>query len=726
MQVFNTTPYSIGYLLGRVRYPAPSLSVVVKGTFALRPGAPAAVAAQQLPLAADSPEEDDGPTSLRYPADLVHYKPRTDVLCVGDCHVGAAPVARTTVALRVGGWSKTLNVTGDRTWDVLGASAPAPFRSMPIGYERAFGGPDFSANPVGRGLSESLSAGVRAIWLPNVERPEDSVTRPGSRASPGGFGPLRRSWAPRVGKVGTYGGDWLERRWPWQPDDYDPSYQNAAPEDMQLPFLRGDEALGLLRLHPEHPDLSTQLPGVRVRCFLASHESSPSLPLLRELRMELDTVWIDASALALVLVWRGVADVASDEADEVKYLFVSEEPISARPSPMAVVEQSFQALLAARDADEPPLELFPDEPAADEAFDEAMAAAEQRAHAQMREAGLDPEQLPQSTAEQEAEQAAHLAALGFSPLDDVEPEWTRERVQQHAMRSGSFSGQTLRGLDLSGLDLSGVGFDGADLQGANLADARLQAAVFVGANLASASFERARLERAILVDCDLTGANLSGALAADATFDGALLEEARFAGGHFERISARRISAARADWSEARLAHAVLCQSNLSGATLEGADLRDADLTDATLEAVRAARLDARGANLSELRAAEGSDFSDARLDDVQARGSNWERADLRRASLVRARLDDANLSGSALQGADLAGASLRASNLRRADASQARLEGADLFEAILEAVDARGADFSGASLFGAETLDARFEGARFSGADFKRTKLVR
>src|SRR5690606_30894671 len=157
------TPYSVGYLLGRVRYPAPSLSVIVKGTFELRPSAPAKVAAEQLPLSDDAPEEHEAPASLRYPADLAHYKPRTDVLCVGACHAGPEPVAHTTVRLSVNAWSKALRVTGDRTWGVVGPSVPEPFRSLPIGYERAFGGPGFPANPVGRGLSESVAAGERAV-----------------------------------------------------------------------------------------------------------------------------------------------------------------------------------------------------------------------------------------------------------------------------------------------------------------------------------------------------------------------------------------------------------------------------------------------------------------------------------------------------------------------------------------------------------------------------------
>lgn len=92
MDLLNSTPFSVGYLLGQVHHPASSLTVVVKGTFELTQGKPAVPATGQLPLMADTPGEDDGVTSLRYPADLVHHKPRADLLLVGHCHTATPEV----------------------------------------------------------------------------------------------------------------------------------------------------------------------------------------------------------------------------------------------------------------------------------------------------------------------------------------------------------------------------------------------------------------------------------------------------------------------------------------------------------------------------------------------------------------------------------------------------------------------------------------------------------
>ncbi len=64
------------------------------------------------------------------------------------------------------------------------------------------------------------------------------------------FGPLGRHWLPRRSHAGTYDAAWRERRYPFLPEDFDPRYFQAAPEDQQLPALRGGEAVRLLNLCP--------------------------------------------------------------------------------------------------------------------------------------------------------------------------------------------------------------------------------------------------------------------------------------------------------------------------------------------------------------------------------------------------------------------------------------------------------------------------------------------
>ncbi len=70
---------------------------------------------------------------------------------------------------------------GDRPREAPGS--PRPFASMPIVYERAFGGPAVEDNPVGTGA-------VPGSALPNVVDPQNPHR-------PAGFGPIARHWGPR-------------------------------------------------------------------------------------------------------------------------------------------------------------------------------------------------------------------------------------------------------------------------------------------------------------------------------------------------------------------------------------------------------------------------------------------------------------------------------------------------------------------------------------------------
>ncbi|NIP73154.1 MAG: pentapeptide repeat-containing protein [Gammaproteobacteria bacterium] len=106
--------------------------------------------------------------------------------------------------------------------------------------------------------------------------------------------------------------------------------------------------------------------------------------------------------------------------------------------------------------------------------------------------------------------------------------------------------------------------------------------------------------------------------------------------------------------------------------------------------------------------AAPGVNWSNCKLEGVQAHGADLRRArignadlrgaDLRGANLRGANLAYTNLSTADISYADLGGASLKGAGLRNADLSYARLHGADLSFA----------DLRGANLGGAELADVR------------------
>lgn len=175
----------------------------------------------------------DRPTSLGLLPrdDLPDAAAGFELIVLGCAHApDGKAVERRSVAARLGAWRSELAVTGDRRWEGEGegavATPPEPYLSMPIGWERAFGGsvdveiddgttvPVIDArNPIGRGLDPSPTARTLAEklrcptpfprWrrlreLPNVEHPDRLVRRWDDAPEPAGWGAVPPSWAISV------------------------------------------------------------------------------------------------------------------------------------------------------------------------------------------------------------------------------------------------------------------------------------------------------------------------------------------------------------------------------------------------------------------------------------------------------------------------------------------------------------------------------------------------
>ncbi len=161
------------------------------------------------------------------------------------------------VGLSVGPVRKVLTVTGDRAVAGGGYSAPRPFRTMPIVWERAYGGTPADGsgdvrNPVGIGYRGAASAdpAVRSE-APNVTYAGEEARGPADRPRPAGFGAVGRGWRPRIGLAGTYDQAWIDEQWPLPPRDFDPRHNLCAPADQQLPALEPGTAFTLVNLTPE-------------------------------------------------------------------------------------------------------------------------------------------------------------------------------------------------------------------------------------------------------------------------------------------------------------------------------------------------------------------------------------------------------------------------------------------------------------------------------------------
>ena len=342
----NDTPFLIAATVGRGLGDGYTMTTTVKASYSLVPGHPLVPMETQVQFRGDEWPGEDFRGALRHGTDLVMWKPRCDVLLRATCHApGGLPATEVQAAFAVGEWHKEVLVIGDRTWKVgflnRTPGAPQPFTTMPLDWEHAYGGADFPDNPAGKGF--------RADLLPNVEYADRRLRSYGSTSPPAAFLPVNRMWAKRMGKMGSADGSYLTKRFPLPPGDFDWGYLNEAPEDQQLEhYLRGDEEITFVNLHAQQPDWSVQLPGMRIRCFVADTDERDQ-PRTREVEMNCDTLFANLEEGYLHLLWRGLLPIRSESRSEVTKFYVVEEPIAGPAKPL---EQHLADMEQARDLGE--------------------------------------------------------------------------------------------------------------------------------------------------------------------------------------------------------------------------------------------------------------------------------------------------------------------------------------------------------------------------------------
>jgi hypothetical protein len=268
----NLTPYSAISLPSMAPDGTDLLLVVVSGRFDLPPAGrtrsgPPKPSEEQKPVQLhDEYNGEPDSSSLRYEGQSAPLRLATDVHIVGQAWAPkGVPTKRVDVALVIPNrLSKTVAVFGERVYtQTVGAvvpTAPRPFTSMPLVWERAFGGAEPGdhqprefepRNPVGRGFFKSASQALNQP-VPNLEDPRQLINTSADRPTPMGFGPIARSWYPRVRFAGTYDQRWLEELAPNWPPDFDPRFFNAAPPDLQLrPHLSAGEMVGVSGVAPD-------------------------------------------------------------------------------------------------------------------------------------------------------------------------------------------------------------------------------------------------------------------------------------------------------------------------------------------------------------------------------------------------------------------------------------------------------------------------------------------
>jgi len=689
-------------LPGRLPFPKHSLTWIVKGTFDLKVNGPAVLAAEQaFPTGEEHYPDDQAKTGgPRYESDFVCFKPRADLLLVGACHApNGKPVVSCPATFRVGSRAKTLGVLGNRRWEkhwlTWQATAPEPFTRMELRYENSFGGEKFPANPVGKGHGEIPDGqGGHFTPLPNVEDPAHLIVSHGNHPAPAGFGPLSRHWKTRHDKLGTYGGAYRKTRWPWFPEDFDWTHFNAAPPDQQVEaYLRGDEPLGFENLHPRHARYESQLPGLRVRCFVHRLTGvAPGELRFDEVELKLDTLWVDMEAEKLVLVWRGWTPVASEESEDLQHCFIASEPLAQAPAP---IDYHYRQFLAHQEAETKPFAPEtppppPPPPATPAAVpDPAEVAALEQAKAERRKQfeaqttalnarfGFDQwsPQAQQQTRERQAKLIEHLTGD-----DPVKAAQLAQAAQQAELR------QALGKLGLHPDQLPPL------TDQARIARARVLNELGLGGDAIQSDPQLAELTA-------MVGAVLARVSASPENLE-VIVAEARKVKAQLGLPAVVEPTPEEVPASPPLTRESIHAKLATPGA-LAGADLRGLDLSG----------LDFKGANLA-----------GANLAGVPLRGAQLQQANLTGANLAGADLTAAELTRVNAAGADFTGAKLHQAILLESDLAQAQLAKADLTKAVLDGALLEAADLRGANLAECSAVGALFPRANLTGVNFQKS----
>jgi len=693
--------------------------------------------------------------------DLGMPKPCGEVLVSGFCFPpGGAPAAATTTGFRVGGIEKKLVVIGDRFWiDMKNPrhTSPRPFTSMPLTWERAFGGRDYEPNPCGRGIgARKLKDGRSVFPLPNLEDPRHPVATPDDRPPPAGFSPLGMSWPGRLRGLGTFDERWLREGWPGFPEDFDFSYFNMAPRDQrQHDFFRGDERISTLHLTEKEAGLEAALPGLRARLFLMRKNDADRD--WRETKSSLDTVWLFPSDGMGVVIWHGVWGISDDEGEDVAVVMAVLEPLGAPPGDAAGHEYRLVHAGDGKPQREKMDAAFPDETPEMQGTPSVAAAGVVTAGA----AALTPAPAVFAGEAAAAPPPPELPPefAGYAPLSGTPPSGAtaEEMAAFYEIQTRKAQGHLEEYLRSIGIDPEAA----ASLPSAPAFPSAEEIIAAVTAlpgdnrDLVTALKEMQAEQRAVetttaaLLD---QGGEVPPAVAPAPPVTPRKGEEPPVAdpGARIREIE-RRLAGSRdlsgmdltgVEWRSFVLAGADLSGANLEGAMLAGHDLTGVNFSRALLSAIDLsgcvlAGAVMAGANASRAKMA-GADLSGADLAGMDLNGADLRGADLTHADLTGADLSGANLSrvagqhvraaGALLIGADLSAADFGRGVFHAADFSAARMAGTVMTEADLREVWFSDADATGAALERTVMSGARAEGrtsfrnAGLSGADLRKT----
>jgi hypothetical protein len=309
LQLKNNTPFAAQLALFPDQQGVDTLYIMVKATFNI--AQQWTLADEQLPPQGEDEYWGDDPlrSSIKSASDMHIGKPATDIILTGHARaLHGHEVRQMDVDLSVAKVNKTIRVFGDRYWENGGISTAKPFTSMPLLYEKAFGGihqhgdniiAGEARNPVGRGFAGNRKAKeMNGQPVPNLEDPRQLLKHSGDIVTPAGFGFISPNWQPRLAFAGSYDENWQKTRAPYLPKDFDLRFFNMAHPDLVYPgYLTGGEPVRINGVHPQGP-LQFNLPVVALMADVVI-KSRTEHPLFN-----LETVLLETNLLQLSMTFR--------------------------------------------------------------------------------------------------------------------------------------------------------------------------------------------------------------------------------------------------------------------------------------------------------------------------------------------------------------------------------------------------------------------------------------
>jgi hypothetical protein len=309
---FNNTPFKAEILPILDREGRDCRLVVIKGAYRLGTASPLPLLEEQRDVRlGNEPWGDPKAGDIRFPSDLVFFKPGTDFLVAGHAKSPwDRPAPFIDVAASCAGRSVRLRTHGPRRWRAgvggVTVSQAEPTKRVALCWGLAYGGYDGSdparpleclENPAGRGVARDPEA-LDDLPAPQIEDPAEPIRSPNQGVRPAGLGPLGVQFEPRRSLGGTYDRRWLDEIHPALPPDYQPAFANVAPREFVFDKpLRGREPVSLEGVTPEGR-LTFEIPLER-----------PFVEWTLDGKLErhephLDTVLTDVDENVLELVWR--------------------------------------------------------------------------------------------------------------------------------------------------------------------------------------------------------------------------------------------------------------------------------------------------------------------------------------------------------------------------------------------------------------------------------------